>query len=177
MGHALIAAGQMKGETGAHEGPAQPRPIDDRIVNLVGAGHAIGHHVQGLAPDRLLQAIGDIALDLAAHPQRLHTEAPIEGDGAIDGPGVAGLATQHLHQGQQVDRIEGMADHHPPRHTAVRLNAARQQSRGTGGDDHLWRRRGIDALVQGALQVLALGRGLLDEIRLAHGLFQIHLEA
>ena len=68
VAHAGLAAGEVVDEVGAHRGPAQARAVDDRIVQLAGSGHVLVDHVQDLAPQRLLQPVGEVTRDLAAHP-------------------------------------------------------------------------------------------------------------
>ena len=57
-----------------------------------------------------------------------------------------------------------MADHAAAGMPAIRLQPAHQEAGRTRGDDDLGRKRGVEPGQQRALQFLALGRALLDEI-------------
>ena len=175
--HAGIAAGQVEGQAGAHEGPAQAGAAGDGGVDLIGRRHAVGDQVQRLAPDRLLQAVGDVARDLAAHLERFLADGGVEGHGPLDRRGVGLVAAQHLDQGQEVDRVEGMADQDAPRPLGGRLNAARQQAGGAGGDHRVRAGRRVDARHEIGLEPFPLGRRFLDEVRALHRRLQAGGEA
>ena len=74
------------------------------------------------------------------------------------------LRAAHLHQRQQVDRVEGMADDEALGAVHAGGQPRRQQPRGRGGDDRVGRGRRAGLGQQRALELLALGRALLDEV-------------
>src|SRR5688572_14200574 len=65
VAHAARPAGEMIGEERPHEGPAQTRRIDDGIIDIARGADVLVEYVERLAPHRLLQAVADIAFDLA----------------------------------------------------------------------------------------------------------------
>ena len=135
MAHAEVAAGHVEGKKGAHQSPAQPRPVSDCRIELLRGGHIVVDQMQRLPPQRLLQAVGKKALDLVAHLQGVHAEIGVERDGLIDALVSGPCAAQHFDQRQQVDRVEGVADHDPSRVTAVGLQIGRQQAGRAGRND------------------------------------------
>ena len=110
VAHAALAAGQMERQVCAHGGPAQARPVRDGVVQLGRGGHAVVHQVQHLSPQRLLQAVRQVALDLVAHHQRVHDQILVVGDRGVHDCGASGVAGHHLHERQQVHRVERVAD-------------------------------------------------------------------
>jgi hypothetical protein len=83
--HAALAARQVVDQVRAHRRPAQSRAIDDRFIELAGGGDAVVDHVQNLAPQRLLQTIGQVAGNFAPHMQRMHADVGEELGRRIDG--------------------------------------------------------------------------------------------
>ncbi len=66
--HTGLAAGEMVDEVGAHRGPAQAGAINNGLIELTGCGHTVVHQVQDLAPQRLLQAVGQMPRNLLTDP-------------------------------------------------------------------------------------------------------------
>ena len=97
VAHPALASGQVEGEVGAHGRPAQTGAVDDRVVELGRGGDAAVHHVQVLAPQRFLQAVRQVALDLVAYQQRVHHQVVVVGHGRGDGLRGGGLARHYLH--------------------------------------------------------------------------------
>ena len=136
----------------------------DRGVDVGHRGHALLDQVEGLAPQRGLQPVRDVALDLALHVDRPLADGRVEGQGAFDGVGRGELAADHFHQRDQVRRVERMAQHHALRVRAARLHAADRQARGARGQDRIGRRGRVHAAEQLDLEVHALGAVLLHEV-------------
>ncbi|MNN54356.1 hypothetical protein D3C81_1691690 [compost metagenome] len=67
--------------------------------------------MQGLAPQRFEQAVGDEAGDLFAHMQRAHAECCVDGFCGFDRFRRSVIAADDLYQRQQVHRVERMAHH------------------------------------------------------------------
>src|SRR5215470_13941985 len=76
--HPALAAGQMKGQHRAHLGPPQPRPVGDRVVDLLDGRLPGVDHVQRLAPQRLLEPVADEAGHLMVHRQADLAGASVE---------------------------------------------------------------------------------------------------
>ena len=115
VAHPALAPGQVEGEVGAHRRPAQAGAVHDRVVQLGGGGSAVAHQVKVLAPQRLLEAVRQVALDLVAHQQRMHDQVVVVGHCGRDRLLGGCLAGNHLDQGQQVHRVERVADEKPLR--------------------------------------------------------------
>ncbi len=69
--------------------------------------------MQRLAPQRFLQAIADVAVDLLFQPQGEHADPAVEGIGAVHHFGAGFFAGDGFDQRQKIDRVERMADDHP----------------------------------------------------------------
>ncbi len=72
--HAGIAAGQGVGQERAHERPAQAGTETDRIVDFSGGRYPVVDQVQGFAPQRFEQAVGNETGHFLAHMQWPHAE-------------------------------------------------------------------------------------------------------
>ena len=82
--HAVLAARDPVGEERAHLRPAQAGAEADRVVDLLGRGDVVVDEPERLAPERLEQAVGDEAVDLLAHAERLHPDRRVEVERALD---------------------------------------------------------------------------------------------
>ena len=165
VAHPRSPAREAVEEEGAHDAPAKPGAVGDRFVDLRGGGDPVVDEVEGLAPHRFEEAVGDERVDLRVEDERMHPDRPVEGGGPLLRLPGRGLPTHHLDEGQQVDGDEGMAHHDPLRPGAARLEAAREEPRSRGGDDRVGGRGPARAGEEGALHLLALGHALLDEGR------------
>ena len=76
MRHAAFAAGQMKDQMRPHQRPAQAGAIGDRRVGIGDRHHAFRHQVNDLAPQRGLQAVGDMARHFLLDVDRLLADRP-----------------------------------------------------------------------------------------------------
>jgi hypothetical protein len=177
MRDAARAARQVQVHEGTHHCPAQPRALRNRRVDVGHRGHALVDQMEGLAPKRRLQPVGNVPLDLALHVDRPLADGGVEGHCTLDGVGRGALAADHFHQRNQVRRIEGMPQHHAIRMRAARLHAADRQPRGAGGQDRVQRRGGVHAAEQIDLEIQALGAVFLHEVRVAQGVFQRSVKA
>ena len=74
VAHSGLAAREVIDQIRTHGGPAQAGTVDDRFIELAGGRDAVVDHVQDLAPDRLLQPVGQMARHFAPHPQRVHAD-------------------------------------------------------------------------------------------------------
>ena len=105
-------------------GPA-PKRIASSISSTVATPSL--HEPQRLAPQRLEQAVGDEAVDLLSHDERLHPDAAVD-RGARSTVSGASPAAAELDERQQVDRVERMADDEPLRMLHLRLRSAEGSS-------------------------------------------------
>ena len=112
VAHAAGAAGHMIGQERAHEGPAHAGRIDDRIVDIAGRADILVEDVQRLAPQRFLQAVADIAVDLLLEAQHMHADRFEIVAGAVHRFGRGLVARHGFDERQQIDRVERMADDH-----------------------------------------------------------------
>ena len=110
MPHPALAAGHPVGEERAHDRPPQPGAVADRVVDLRDGRDVVVHEPQRLAPERLEQPVGDEAVDLGAHDERVHADRPVNRAGALDGLRRGALAAAQLDEREQVDRVERVAD-------------------------------------------------------------------
>ncbi len=177
VAHAGLAARKVIDEIGAHRRPAQARPIDDRLVQFAGGCDALIDHVQDFAPDGFLQPVGQVPGHFATHVQRVHANVGVELAGRLDGGRRGLLAANQLHQWQQVDRIERVANQQPFRRDHLCLKIARHQAGGARGDDHICARRAAHIGQHALLEFELLGDIFLDEIGLARHLVQVGGEA
>ena len=106
--HSGIAAGNPVGLEQAHLRPPQAEAEAYRIIDLAGGGYLIPNQPQRFSPHRLQQSVGDVGGDFLADEQRLHADAAQQGDGLIAGPRAGRRGGDHLHQRQEIYRIERM---------------------------------------------------------------------
>ena len=165
MAHPRFAAREAVDQERPHEAPAQAGAVADGVVDLLRGGDPVLDEPQGLAPQGFEQPVGHEAVDLLAHPQYPHADALVEGRGALLRGGRGALPAADLDEGQQVDRVERVADDEPFRMRHPGAEPRRQQARGRGGDHHVRRRRGVDLGEHPDLQVFHLGQALDDEAR------------
>ncbi len=176
MPHARVAAGQVVDQVSTHDRPAQARSVHDGVIQFARRGHAFVNHVQDLAPDRLLQSIGEMAGHFAAYAQRVHADVGHESAGGVQG-GRGGLfAADQLHQRQQVHRIEWMCDQEALRRMHVTLQVRGQQARGTGGNHNIRRRVSADGGQHTLLELELFGDVFLDKVRLPRHRVQVGRE-
>jgi len=94
----------------SHQRPAQPGTLADRGIDVGNAGDAAGEEMDGLVPQRSLQAVCDVPCDLAADVDRPLADARIKGHRLLDRGRRGRRAADHLDQGDQVWRVERVAD-------------------------------------------------------------------
>ena len=82
-------------------------------VDLLERRLVVRDHVQHLAPDGLLQPVGDERRHLAAEPHHLLALLGVEGRGAVDGLSARLLAADDLDERDQVRRVERVPDDGP----------------------------------------------------------------
>ena len=100
-------AGKVKGQIRPHQGPAQPRPGTDPLIDIGDACYPLGHQMQRLPPQRRLQPVGDISRHLALNVCRLLADRSVEGERAFDSRGTRLLAANDLDQRQQMRGLKG----------------------------------------------------------------------
>ena len=171
VAHARIAACQGVGQEGAHERPAQACAKADRIVDFAGGGHPVVDQVQGLAPQRFEQTVGDKTRHFLAHVQRTHAQGFIHLDRRVYGLGCRVLAADDFNQWQQVNRVEWMADHAAFGVDGAFVKFAGQQAGSAGADQGIGLGCGADLAVQVQLQVQTLRGAFLDEVSITHTFF------
>jgi len=93
-----------------HQRPAQPGTLADRGVDVGDAGDPGGDEMDGFAPQRSLQAVGNVPGDLAADVDRALADAGIKFHRPLNRSGGGLRAADHLDQRDQVWRVERVAD-------------------------------------------------------------------
>ncbi len=83
--------------------------MSDGRVDVGNARDPLIDQVERLAPQRGLQAIGDVALDLPLDMDRLLADGGVEGERLLDGLRRGVFSAYHFDQRDQVRRVEGMA--------------------------------------------------------------------
>jgi hypothetical protein len=129
-----------------------------------------------LAPQGRLQPIGDVAPDLAADMNWRFVDRGIKRQCPLDRPGRGLVAADHLDKRHEMRRIERVADHTAFGVPAIGLNAAHQQPRRAGGDNHRRIECRVEPREQRALEVLALGAVFLDKIRIRQRRLRLRME-
>ena len=119
--------------------------------------------MEGLAPHRLEEAVGDEGVDFRVEHEGVHADRPVKGGGPVLRFGGRRFAPDHLDEGEQIDGNEGVADEDPLGRRAAPLEPAREEARGRGGDDRFAGRGPARGREEGALHLLALGHALLDQ--------------
>jgi hypothetical protein len=174
--HAALAAGEVEGQHRAVDRPAQPGAGGDRQVDLLDGCLTGVDHVQRLAPERLLQPVGDEAGHLVVHGDDGLAGVPVEVGGPGDRVGRGRGAADHLDQRDEVRRVERVPDHGPLGMGALGLHLAHGVAGRGGGDHDVDRGRRVDVGQQGALELEVLGRALLDEVGTCAGRAQVALD-
>ncbi len=155
MPHAALAARKVVDQIRAHCRPAQAGSINDGLVEFTRGGHPVIHQVKNFAPQRFLQAIGQVPRHFAPHVQRMHADIGKEPGRRIDGALRGFQPADQLHQGQQVHRIERMRHAEAFGRDHVALQIGRREARSARRHDDI--RRGVaadlgkHALLQGQL--------------------------
>ena len=170
MAHPGRPTGEAVGQKRAHRRPSQPGAEADRVIDLLDRRHVVGDQPQRLAPQRLEQPVGDEAVDLVAYDQRPHAERAVDRLCALDRLGRRAFARAHLDERQQVDGVERVADDQPLGPGHVGGQPRRQQPGGRGRDDRVGGRGAAGPRQQLALERLALGCALLDQLRALDGI-------
>lgn len=157
-GQAAGAAAKVETAERAGDRPPQTEGGRDDLIQLLLGHHALDHEVDRLAEERGLQPVGDESRHLPAQHAWLLAERRVEADGVPYGLRIGLLAPDHLHQRDEVRRVEGMADDQRMQVTAVVARAddteqpperhagaaeARRLLHPTAGEQlrHTWRER------------------------------------
>ena len=127
--HARLATGNAIDEKGAHERPAQAGAEADGVVNFFDSGDAVIYKPQSFAPQSLQQPVRNEAVNFFAQHERPHAHGGVHRAGALAGCWRCAVAATHLHQWQQVNRVEGMPDDKALGVRHMRLKLCWQQAR------------------------------------------------
>ena len=122
-----------------------------------------------LTPERRLQAVGDVAGNFLLDPDRHLADLGVEGFGRLQDARGRALVRQQLDQGDQVRRVEGMAEQKARGIAPAFLHLAHHQAGGRGGDDGLGRQMRLDLGEEGVLDIQPLRHVLLNELRALDG--------
>ena len=133
--------------------------------------------MKSLAPQRGLQPVGDVALDLALHMNRPLADARVERHCLRDGRVGRLRAADDLDERNQMRRVERMTQHHAFRMPALGLHRADRQPRRTRCEHHVGRRGRVHAAEQVALEVEPLGAVLLHEVGIGQRGFELRMKA
>src|SRR5580692_5577962 len=107
---ATFTAAQVIEQHAAHEAPAQARSPAQRGIGIGGADDAFGNQIVNLPTQCGLQTVGDMPRHLLAYSNRPSSNAVVEFRDTLNGL-LGGLgATHDFDQGDEMGRIEGMAD-------------------------------------------------------------------
>ena len=112
MRHAAFSARQMEGGMRAHQRPAQPRAFADRGIHIGDTRNPFRHQMHRFAPQCGLQAVRQMAGHFLFDFDRVLADGTIEFHCRLHGFGAALGAAHNLDQGDQMRRVEGVADHH-----------------------------------------------------------------
>ena len=110
--------------------PAKAKAIANGIVDFFGGCYAIFDQPERLTPDRFKQTIRDESVDFLAHFQRLHAQRVKDQRRPVHDPIGGLLASNKLHQRQQVNRVKGVRNDQVSRLFKPFLNLGRQQTAG-----------------------------------------------
>ena len=149
----------------SHQRPAQPRTIGDRGVRVGDRDDAFDDEMDCLAPQCHLQPVGDVAAHFLFDMDRVLADLAIESHRLSHRVRRRLRAADHLHQRNEMRRVERMADHAALGMLALGRHAADEQARRARGDHRVRRRGSVDRGEQLDLDVLALGPALLHEGR------------
>ena len=97
----------------------------------------------------------------------------IERNGPVKRRLIRCRATNNFDKGQQIGRVEGMADNGALRCWAIGLNVGHRQAGGAGGDHHISRDERTEAGIKRLLDRQTFRRGFLDKLGAGNSLFQI----
>ena len=101
---------------------------------------------------------------LAVQADRLLAEGRVEVERGVHRGDIGQVPAAHFDQRDKVNRIERMAQHEPLRPGQIRLKFGDRQARRTARHEHVGWGDPVDLGEQTPLEILALGRALLDEI-------------
>src|ERR1700730_16120512 len=108
---AAFTAAQVIEKHVAHEAPTQARSPAQCSIRIGGADDAFGNKIVNLPTEGGLQTIGDMSRHLLAHSNRPPSNGLVEFRDALNGL-FGGLgATHDFDQGDEMGRIERMADY------------------------------------------------------------------
>ena len=110
MGHPALAAGQRENHMRAEQGQAQARPLGDGGVDIGDRGEPVFKRQQRLAPQRRLQAVGQMAGHFLVDADRVLADVVVKPQRPVDQRRVGVAAADNLDQGNQMRRVERMAD-------------------------------------------------------------------
>src|SRR5882762_11408887 len=112
MRDAAGSAGKMKIEKRTEQSPTQAGPVGDGDIDLAYRRDTLADEVKGFAPQRGLQAVGDVSLDFPADVDRLLAKRSVEGQRLLNRCRRGRLSAHDFHQGNQMRRVDWMADQH-----------------------------------------------------------------
>ena len=164
MSDAAGAAGKMKIQERTEQRPTQARAVSDGGIDLANGGDPLADEVKGFAPQRGLQTVGHVSLDFPADMDGLLANGCIEGQRLLNRYRRGRMSAHDFYQGNQVRRVEWMAEQHTFGMMCRRiLDFADQDAGGASGYQRVRRRRGIDPRNEIAFDIDALGTILLNE--------------
>ncbi len=133
------------------------------LVDVLGAGHALLHHADGLhAQDDAQPGRGEARGVL--HHHRLLSKPSDEGHGQVSGF-VGGLrAPHHLHQLHDVDGVEEVEPEEAARLRDVSGDLLDGEGRGVGGQERVLRRGVVHLAEDGVLELHGLRGGLHHQV-------------
>ncbi|TLS27036.1 hypothetical protein PpBr36_04554 [Pyricularia pennisetigena] len=118
VGHVFDAAlptAKVEQHAGAHDTPPQAGPVGHGAVDVGHVGDAFLHQVHDLAHQRRLQPVGHVPDHLLLDMHRLLAHVLVEAHRPADRFLGRLLPAHHLHERDEVWRVERVAYHHPLR--------------------------------------------------------------
>src|SRR6267142_2742369 len=112
MRDAAGSAGKMKIEKRTEQSPTQAGPVGDGDIDLAYGRDTLADEVKGFAPQRGLQAVGHVSLDFPADTDWFLAKGCIEGQRLLNCFRRRRMSAHDFYQGNQVRRVEWMADQH-----------------------------------------------------------------
>src|SRR5471032_1581298 len=103
----------MQIEEGAEQSPPQAGPMGDGDVDVGDRRETLIDQVERLAPQGCLQAVGDVAFDLAADMDRLLADRGVEIQGPPDRLRTGELSADDLHKRDEVRGVERVPQKYP----------------------------------------------------------------
>src|SRR3981189_1908717 len=112
MRDAAGSAGKMKIEKRTEQSPTQAGPVGNGDIDFAYGRDTLADEVKGFAPQRGLQAVGHVSLGFPAAMDGFLAKGCIKSHGLLNCCSRGRSSADDFDQGNQVRRVEWMADQH-----------------------------------------------------------------